>query len=391
MRYSRRLIIFISVAFSLCLFSCKENRETEGIKSYDVSEESESGISSVFSGVELIPLQFTGDSYPSVVRSVLVADGKIFVLDDKAILHVFKDNGEYVASSYEKFGNGPGEYSILMGFTWNPYSKAIEILTPAKLLSFDEGFNLLNEAKLPTKVGKDNLLYDEIYDLSETRHLLHTGSLSVAPYRIDLFDSATEEVIDSKSYADDVQIRTTMQPRSFFMMPDNTTVFTSHAVTDAVYSLSMLENTDGIDGSMKKLFAIHAGNEVTADDLGPYDSNIAKEAEYLRNTDKNIRLRILPNSKRLFVLYKSGNSMKSMWTVVINRDSGEHLTVRLFSDGAYRFPLLEDIDEDYAYAAVEKESLAVSPELLMDKAQNIDTLLKGIDDESLIVLRYKIR
>ncbi|MCM1355046.1 MAG: 6-bladed beta-propeller [Staphylococcus sp.] len=364
---------------------------TEGIISYDVSEENEGGISSVFSGVELIPLQFSGESYPSVVRSVLVADGKIFVLDDKAILHVFKDNGEYVASSYEKFGNGPGEYSILTGFTWNPYFKAIEILTPDKLLSFDEGFNLLKEAKLPTKVGKDNLLYDEVFDLSETRHLLHTSSLSVAPYRIDLFDSAKEEVIDSKSYIEDVQVRTTMQTRSFFTMPDNTTVFTSHAITDAVYGFHGLDENDKIDDNMMKIFTIHANNEITADDINPYSSDLRKEAEYVLNTNKSVRLRILPNSKRLFVLYKNGTSMKSMLTTVIDRGSGEHFNIKLYQDGEYSFPLIQDIDEEYAYAAIEKVDLESNPKLLTDKAENIGSLLNGIDDESLIVLRYKIR
>lgn len=384
------ILTFVLGLWSILMWSCKTNTNANEIDDFDISSASDGTISDVFSDVEIVPLVF-GENYPSVVRSILVADEKIFILDDKAILHVFKSDGEYLASSNEKFGNGPGEYSILMGFSWNPYTKAIEILTPDKLLTFDEKFNLLRQVNLPTKIGKDNILYDEIYDLSETRHILHTTSNGAVPYRIDLFDSESGKIIDMKSYAAEVSVKTTMQPRSFFRMSDNSTFFTTQAITDAFYCINSMDKQNNIENSMSKLLTITAGNEVTKKDVKQYDTDPAKYAEYIYNTSKNVRLRVLPNTNKIFAVYKAGNSPQSMFTVVIDRKNGESMNFKMFSDGEYIFPLLEDIDDGYAYVAIEKEELKSRPKILINKVEHADSILNTIEDESLILLKYKIR
>lgn len=387
----RSSILFLAFAIcSIMMESCKSKPQANNITTFDITSASECSINDVFSDVEIVPLLF-GKNYPSVVRSILVADEKIFILDDKAILHIFKSDGQYLACSNDKFGNGPGEYSIMMGFSWNPYIKAIEILTPNKLLIFDETFNLLRQVNIPTKVGKDNILYDEIYDLSETRHILHTTSNGAAPYRIDLFDSESGKIIDMKSYADEVTVKTTMQPRSFYNMPDNSIFFTTQAITDAFYSLNNIDTPNDIERTLSKTITINVGNEVTKKDVKQYDAEPAKYAEYIYSTSKNVRLRVLPNSKKIFAIYKAGNTPKSIFTGIIDRKSGKSLKIKLYSEGEYAFPFLEDVDESHAYAAIEKEMLENRAKILINKAEQADSILNSIEDESLVLLKYKIR
>lgn len=374
----------------LILSSCGSESTSVDIPNYDVSSAKDGTIYDVFANVEITPLQF-GENYPSVTQSLLVTDGKIFILDNKAILHVFSSDGNYMACSKAKFGNGPDEYSILMGFNWNPYIKAIEILTPDKLIIFDESFNLLRYSNLPTKVGKDNILYDEIYDLSSTKHILHTTNYGGAPYRIDFFDSESGKVIASKSYANDVSVRTTMQSRSFYPMPDGSIFFTSQAITDALYTFPGDIKDANFSNSLIKSMSITTDNEVTKGDVSPYDSDPAKYAKFLFDTSKRVRLRVLPNSTKIFAIYKAGDSTKSMFTAVIDRNSGESIKIKTFCDGEYKFPLIEYVDETYAYAVLEKETLETRHELLMNNSRETDSILNTIEDESLVLLKYEIK
>lgn len=83
--------------------------------------------------------------------------------------------------------------------------------------------------------------------------------------------------------------------------------------------------------------------------------------------------------------------MKDMFTAIIDRQTKKVITIKLFSNDSYQFPFIEDIDEEYAYAIIEKEILETRPKLLMNHSANIDSVLKTIEDESLVLLKYKIR
>lgn len=378
----------ILILFLIALVSCKDNHESIS-EEYTFSSTSSASISDIFSDVEIIPLNFSGDNYPSVVERMLVNDNYIIILDDKKILHLFRPNGNYIASSNEKIGNGPGEYSVLMGFTWNPYTRFIEVLTPNRLYSYDENFNLKNTAKLPSKIGENGLLFYEIFDLSTTHHLLLPTGMSDKPYCVMAYDSSREEIVEKSSYSEDIIAPITMQPRCFFLMRDNTLLFIPPVITDALYAVNGGES--GI--SLQKEISLHTEKDLLKEDIQAYENSRSSLNNYLISSDKNIRLRVFPNSKKIIATYKfkSGCSMKDMFTAIIDRHTKKVITIKLFSDDSYQFPFIEDIDEEYAYAIIEKEILETRPKLLMNNSANIDSILEKIEDESLVLLKYKLR
>lgn len=381
-----------SILLLLTLISCKD-RDEYANENYTFSSTSSASISDIFSDVEIIPLSFSGNSYPSVVEHMLVNDNYIIILDDKKILHVFKPNGCYIASSNEKIGNGPGEYSVLMGFTWNPYTQFIEVLTPNRLYSYDEKFNLKNTAKLPTKIGENGLLFCEIFDLSATRHLLLPTNMSDKPYCVMDYDSSRGLIVEKSSYSEDIIAPITMQPRCFFLMRDNTLLFIPPVITNALYTVNGIQSIDNRGISLQKEIALHTEKDLLKEDIQTYEDSQRNLNNYLISSDKNIRLRVFPNSKKIIASYKfkNGCSMKDMFTAIIDRQTKKVITIKLFSNDSYQFPFIEDIDEEYAYAIIEKEILETRPKLLMNHSANIDSVFKTIEDESLVLLKYKIR
>lgn len=382
----------LSILLLLTLISCKDRGEYAN-ENHTFSSTSSASISDIFSDVEIIPLNFSGNSYPSVVERMLVNDNYIIILDDKKILHVFKPNGSYIASSNEKIGNGPGEYSVLMGFTWNPYTQFIEVLTPNRLYSYDEKFNLKNAAKLPTKIGENGLLFCEIFDLSATRHLLLPTSMSDKPHCVMDYDSSKGVIVEKNSYSEDIIAPITMQPRCFFLMRDNTLLFIPPVLTDGLYTVNGVQSVDNGGVSLQKEITLHTENDLLKEDIQAYENSQRSLNNYLISSDKNIRLRVFPNSKKIIASYKfkNGCTMRDMFTAIIDRQTKKVNTIKLFSDDSYQFPFIEDIDEEYAYAIIEKEILETRPKLLMNHSANIDSVLNTIEDESLVLLKYKLK
>ncbi|MDE5555458.1 MAG: 6-bladed beta-propeller, partial [Muribaculaceae bacterium] len=169
------------VVATLGMFACqsseKEQQDAVALAPYALSS-----IEDVFSDVEIVPLLFEGETYPSVANQVQVSDDYIFVGDNKKQIHVFDKDGHYVSCSSWVRGGGPGEYDMMMGFSWNPFSKSIQLLTPHKLMQYDVNFNPIGEIALPTKLGEDNLILDQIYGLSKYNNLLLPTGTSERPY-----------------------------------------------------------------------------------------------------------------------------------------------------------------------------------------------------------------
>lgn len=353
---------------------------------YDLGERTEGSVRDVFSGVELIPLAFEGDYYPSRVKQLVVAGKYALVCDNKNVVHVFGQDGRYVSSSSSKLGNGPGEYSTLLGFTWNPYSETVELLTPDEMMSYDVNFNHVSSSKLPTSIGDDGVMYDRVFDLSATRHLLLPTGISKNPSRVLVYDSEEGAIEAEIPYGEDVVVETGMPATCFYRTGRGEVLFSPPSVTEHLYKVA----ADG--GEMQKVVWLQPGrNCITKEDISRFGDDKSALNRYLINCEKEIPLRVLPSDESIFVLAKSGNSMNDMESLHIDRRTGKIVSVPIKRGDTRTFPILEDVDADYAYAIMEKESLAVVPELAMTDSIGIKEKLAEIEDESLVILKYKIK
>ena len=93
----------------------------------------------------------------------------------------------------------------------------------------------------------------------------------------------------------------------------------------------------------------------------------------------------------MLTLVKFGNGLRKFYTVVTDRHTGDMKAVNFFDGNERTFPMIDCIDSAYAYAVAEKEVLMESPRLLLDKSADVDSIDEAIEDESLVLLKYKFK
>lgn len=370
-------------AILMFMASCHKIETAAPVKeTFDLTATEKGNIAELFSNVDIVPLQFQGTDYPSVASDIIVTDKYIFVNDKDAHLHVFNSDGSYVASSNSCYGMGPGEYSVAMGWTWNPFADKIEILTPNAIMFYDVKFNFMGSCELPTEIGGDGLMFDRIFDESATIHYLLPTGVSENPCRILQFNSATGKITGEMTYADNVLAHISMQYQCFFKMPNGQTLFAPPAVTYGIFAINGDELT--------KEIALMPGNKWISKE---YVKGLSGEklARHLMTSTDFIPLKTLVSPSHIFIMAKQGMQLGDLSYFVIDRDNGKIKSFKLYADGAYRFPPIESIDAEYAYAILDKESLVASPHLLLDKASSADSILNRIEDESLLLLKYHVK
>lgn len=380
----------LTVALSVFATSCRQAAtESDEIRSYGLSSASPASIKDVFSDVEVLELQYDGQHYPSSVARVTPISGKILIYDNKCNLYVFNEDGVLFSSSVDKRGEGPGEYSTIMGYSWNPFSEAIEILTPQGLMIYDPAFNFIKKTPLPFEKDTDSprgLYFQDIFDLSENLHILTPTHISPNPYRYLVYDSDKQIVEEEISFKNDVMEGVHMQSDAFFRMPEGKILCRPMAFTPYLYEL---DSTQGI--KLKKVAKFDLGSDgLTQEIIDAHNTNPRELSEYLRTCDKKIPLRIIPAADRMMITLKEGPSLRSMASMITDRNDGSTVLLPFFEDGKYVFPLIEYIRQDTAYAVMECETLLENPALLLEDEDRIAEL-KNHDGESLILLKYKLK
>ncbi|MDE5554587.1 MAG: hypothetical protein K2J10_05330, partial [Muribaculaceae bacterium] len=82
-------------------------------------------------------------------------------------------------------------------------------------------------------------------------------------------------------------------------------------------------------------------------------------------------------------------TLRDFYVIFTDLESGDNRRVNLY-DGDYRqFPFADYSDDDGIYVIYDKESLMDSPKLLLHKAAKIDSIFADVEEESLILLKYK--
>lgn len=377
-------IILIPTLVLLLFASCKNNiknhEEAEEAIEYNLGDGKNGSIEDVFAKVELIPLLFEGNSYPSAIREVRVCDKYIFVFDNKQILHVFTTEGKYVASSTDKRGQGPGEYSIITGFSWNPYSQTIEILTPQNIIFYDINFRYKKDIKVPTDIKK-GLVFGSIEDLSATEHVLLPTSISRDPQRVFIFDSASGKIIKESSYEKDVISPLTMQTRCLYEL-GNGFEFVAPAMTGCIYGIS----DQGLGMPIAKLE--YGADAITKEELIQHDKNEEELSNFLMSSDKGVSMAQFLMKNIIITLMKQGKSMRESHYNVFDTKSRKSVNVRFMKGNIQLFPFVRDVDSDNVYTIMDKATILESPQLLLNKLDEAETELSKISDEDYVLMKY---
>ncbi|MDE6369299.1 MAG: hypothetical protein K2K94_08685, partial [Muribaculaceae bacterium] len=86
---------------------------------------------------------------------------------------------------------------------------------------------------------------------------------------------------------------------------------------------------------------------------------------------------------------KKGKTLRDYYVILTDLKSGDNRRVNLYDGVDCQFPFADYSDENGIYVIYDKESLMDSPKLLLDKAAKIDSIFADVEEESLILLKYK--
>ena len=374
----------IAVLFIFILCGChKVVKNSPSIEErYDLNRGKEGALKDIFESVELIPLEYQEQkSYPSTVNILSVQDSLFIVSDNKNLIHVFDKEGKYISSSADKQGEGPGEFSIMNSFTYNPSSQEIAILTPFKIMEYDKFFNFIKEYPVPSRIKSEKqseLLFNNIELISDD-YILFTNSRDGESLRFMKFNKESHKTEDEIEYRDKIFGFGSFQNKNFYNIDSQSAIFIPTALSNEIFVYDSKENT------LTPIISFTLGEK----GLKPHDISSNKEIteiaqEYLRS-EKEVVVRILPDIKNIIFMTKRGGNLKTFANYVVNRETGDIREIPIFKNTEMISPMFQDINSDYAYAIMEKEVLMESPILVLDKVED----LNSIEDESLVVLQYK--
>lgn len=383
--------IFLALLF-LIVVSCRsDNKKQESSADLEIHslEDCKTGtITDLFSEVQLIDLKYDGKFYPKTVDRVLLDSGMIILGDAKGNAFIYSEDGTPVSSSLSKLGEGPGEHQFSMGFSWNPSTRLVEILTPESLMFYDRDFNFIKSSRLQTRFGKNersHLLFHAIYDLAPDLHLLSPTGTSEKPFRFIVYDSSQEKNVGEISYEDDVWSFINMQSEYFFNMPDGSIICHPGGLLPYTYQLDPQALT--LNKAIKLEPDLRCISEKEINSLSGDNKEVS---DYLLNCDKSIPINTMVTSDKMIVTLKTGNSIRGLYTVVFDRDGSDKKEYIHYQDDKVVFPPILHAADGYAYAVVDKDTLLDSSELYLNNPESI-AALADFDDEDWVFLKYKFK
>ena len=236
MKKSLSVLIFCSV---LCI-SCQDSRNSDSVQSVNMLSAENADVKQIFDSLEVVhfddrPEAIIGD----VIQIVSCKDYYIF-RNVRNTIFVFDKDGRFVSSSRQVIGHGKGELGAVLGCTYNPHSRLIEVLTPTSIKFYDAYFNFKKSVSIPTKspegIDKPGLYFDYIYDISSYEHVLFSGGyLRSNGGTLYIYNSEDEKITQEITFSDEIIDLISNQENCFAKNDDNTFAFLPY-LTNKVFT-----------------------------------------------------------------------------------------------------------------------------------------------------------
>ncbi len=313
------------VLLILVVTGCR-NQE-EALVSIDLNLANEKAVNEVFDSVTIIPLKDNGEPFFPALGDLIVTESHIIGRDDYQNIFIFDKEGNLQADSRHVVGHGNGEYYNLLGYTYNPFSNTIEVLTPLDLKIYGMDFHFIKSVSLGNKYPRNDLeaelgFYDKIMDIGPTLHALFRSGSSDSCSSVTFYDSGKEKVVGNYDFSGDVLVNATMQKRCLQFVGD-TIYFYPPAVGEYVYTLD------------PETLRLHRKCKIEG--LGLKDYKDA-DTELMLTSGELMPIMFLCTANHSFFLTKEGNTMSDMSLVVFDRH-GDASKIHLKKDDKLQMPI----------------------------------------------------
>jgi len=380
--------IIIPIFVLLLVFSCTKKKVDDlNLNTINIDINKIDDSSPLFDKIDIIFLETNAENLISNVKRVFFENDYIFFLDNKDVISIFDSNGTFVSNSKKVIGQGPGEYSAISSFVYNKYSQLLEVVTRESILFYDKNFNLISRSSVSynSSVFKNEkeLFFNDIFDLSQTKHILIPTTTSAKPYRFFIFDSQKNEIEKVIEYEEDIIAGLTMQNLNFRFKSENELYFTPPAFSYFHYIYNIRE------GILKKTLKLNFENDnVNLQTISYYKTDREKNDYLVFESDKP-----LPLSTFFTTNYIVTRIMKSteFMTFFENRSTNTKILRKNKSDKYYDIPFFEDLKENILYAVInpyEIEKFIDKDLINKDDIQKIQFIK---EDDNPIIVKYYLK
>lgn len=353
---SNKIIAAVMTITAAMNVACHNSEMAENTIEIDLSKENLSSVERVFSEVDICYLDNTDDAAISgVVLSTQMQDGIMLVEGNEGILYVYDYSGHFLSSSKKVKGHGHGEFNIFTGYSYNSFSKQIEILTPNELLFYDTSFKFIKKTKIPTESPQKDIkgtFFRQIYDTSESKHIFLTSPIERRQNELIIFDSNSLKEEKNISYNNYVIAETSMQEQGFFGLDSQQYLFFPTCLTNKVFIY------DNNNKSVRPYIKYVGLELISEEDVKPYENNRNKMLEYLAfKCEKIIPLRGFGNNDVIGTFFKAGRTTRDTYTSFFYVKDRTSKTIKNREETKVNLPIFNTIEGDTLYALVPPEDV----------------------------------
>ncbi len=392
-----RLLIVLLISISLK--SCSVEGDTS-IQIVDVSSCKEYPIHEIFDSLEVISLEAHPDALVGALPRLLDCQD-YYVIEQYPNFYIFEKNGAFASCTKKILGHGKGEVPYLIGCSFNPYSKLIEILSFGKMLKYDIHLNFVSQHPLPCDMGNrknpnknSGSWFNCIYDLSATDHILIPGGGLMNSNYIYLFNSEKNEITWKSSFENEIlnpigswqSDRFCKDNSKIYVFPDYLMKRFCMYDEETKSLVPYLELDFGSNGLTKDLINQHSSDD--------YIENQRKICEYLMcDCDKHYPIRSAVTYNKLFTLVHTSIKTHDWYLLVVDLTDYTIKRLNIANDKKEIFAIDFTASDGYVYTVDNDEDRVRQ---CISAFKNRDRVkYSGISDtldcSNAVILKYKVK
>ncbi len=392
----RLMIVFL---ITISIQSCSSEEETS-LQIADVSSAKVYPVYEMFDSLEIISLDVQPDAL--IGSSPHLKDCQdYFVIEKYPNFFIFDKKGAFISSTQKILGHGKGEVASMVGCSYNPYSRQIEILTFGKLMKYDIHMNFISQHRLPCDMGESKNLnknsgawFQYLYDFAANKHLLIAGKGLTNSHIVFFYDSQKNSIIGQTSLENDIVCSYGSWQRDCFFQDNSVTYIIPPYILNRIYSFD--DKKQEITPYVQLDFG---SNTLNKSHIKPYTSkdyieNQNKVFNYLWfDCDKHFPILSAVTNNRLFTLIHTDIQAYNWYISEVDLKTFDVKRLEVSNGNDLVFPMNFSASDGYVYG-IDNDEERIKKYISSFKYQN-KIKYTGIADtlncSNAVIFKYKVK
>lgn len=379
-------LYYLSIAITLVvlLLSCNKNKRVTDNNYENVEIDINKTIKTpgtVFSKIEIIPLQTNDTVLLNRIKSVNYFNNKYYVVIDKnLIVHVFDSNGQFISNSSGKTGRGPEEYYTINDAIYNQFTDRIDLLgyDNSEIITYDKKFNFVTRVKIKTK---EKFHFSSFIALSKDTYAL-TPNLLECTDKVIIYNIKNNQYETLLIEGNISKLTMTESPFKY-CHNSKTVYFTPLSINYSVFEIK--PSNQRLDKTINLDILSHPIEDTKLQSL----KTEREKVDFLLNESSSVLpLRNMVSSKYVTSIIIRD---KDLYTFIHNRTTNTNNTIKNKYSSNHQLPLFFTLEDNILFSLVNSFDINMYiAENLADENEKL-SLSKINNDSNPIIVKYYLK